>query len=260
MGRTSTTAELSELIRKRLNRRTPYWADEVLTFPVASRNAAPRVDFMAFYPKWPIDLYQPAPLAVEHGAFECYEVKSCITDFESGHGLNFVGDRNYLVCETGLADRLRDEQRIPKGVSVLVPDSSRTRLVTRYENRCGDLRRQSSTALLLCLLMRMNVRGGTHDIMGRVSMDNFKPEVVGFEYHHSIDGTGWPDAVVLEADDGNEREQRRYLQNGPADAEALLRLAEELERRADSMSSGCDHANTCREAASIIRSSVGTDS
>lgn len=163
MGRTETTDELSELVRKRLNRHTPYWADEVLTFPVMSRNGAPRVDFMALCPDWPIDPYQPAPLAVEHGMFECYEVKSCIEDFESGHGLNFVGDRNYLVCETSLADLLYEEQRIPKGVCVLVPDTSRVRLVTRYDNSCRDLRKQSSSALLLCLLMRMNVRGGVSE-------------------------------------------------------------------------------------------------
>lgn len=50
MGRAETTDELSELVRKRLNRHTPYWADEVLTFLVMSRNGASRVDFMAFCP------------------------------------------------------------------------------------------------------------------------------------------------------------------------------------------------------------------
>lgn len=160
MGRTDVTEELSALVRKRLNRRTPYWADEVLAFPAASRNAAPRVDFMAFLPKW-LDPYQPAPLAAEHGTFECYEVKSCMADFESGNGLNFVGDRNYLVCERELADRLRDEGRIPLGVDVLVPDAARGRLVTRYSDGYDANRRQSSSsALLLCLLLRMNVRGG----------------------------------------------------------------------------------------------------
>lgn len=59
-------------------------------------------------------------------------------------------------------------------------------------------------------------------------MDEFRPKVVGFEYHHSIDGNGWPDAVVLEADDGNECEQRRYFQDGGVDVEALQRLTEGL--------------------------------
>lgn len=164
MGRPDTTTELSELVRKRLNRLTPYWADEVLAFPTASRNAAPRVDFMAFRPAWPIDPYQPAPLVVEHGVFECYEVKSCMADFVSGNGLNFVGDRNYLVCESALADRLYEEQRIPHGVEVLVPDRPRRRLVTRYHDGSPISRReQSSSALLMCLLMRMSARGGAEE-------------------------------------------------------------------------------------------------
>lgn len=34
---------------------------------------------------------------IEKGDFYCYEVKSSIEDFNSGHGLNFIGDYNYLV-------------------------------------------------------------------------------------------------------------------------------------------------------------------
>ena len=83
--------------------------------------------------------------------------------------------------------------------------------------------------------------------------------VVGFEYHHSIDGTGWPDAVVLEADDGNECEQRRYIQGGGVDVDALRRLASGLERRAELGLPGGYHAETCLEAAAIIRSAITAD-
>lgn len=34
---------------------------------------------------------------VEHGTFSFYEVKSCVEDLKSGHGLNFYGDENWLV-------------------------------------------------------------------------------------------------------------------------------------------------------------------
>lgn len=86
----------------------------------------------------------------------------------------------------------------------------------------------------------------------------FKPELVGFEYHHSIGGTGWPDAVVLEVDDGNECEQRRYYSTD-VDIEALQRLAEELERRAERGLLGGYHAETCIETAAIIRRALGAE-
>ena len=34
---------------------------------------------------------------IEPGTFVCYEVKSCKADFLSGHGQNFIGEKNYLV-------------------------------------------------------------------------------------------------------------------------------------------------------------------
>ena len=34
---------------------------------------------------------------IEKGIFTCYEVKSCKADVYSGNGLNFVGEKNYIV-------------------------------------------------------------------------------------------------------------------------------------------------------------------
>lgn len=90
-------------------------------------------------------------------------------------------------------------------------------------------------------------------------MDISKPEVVGFEYHHSIDGTGWPDTVVLEVDDANECEQRRYRQMDGVDVEALQRLADGLEQRAELGLLGGYHAETCLEAAAVIRRALGAE-
>lgn len=56
---------------------------------------------------------------------------------------------------------------------------------------------------------------------------SFKAGVCGMEYH-SIDGTGWPDAVVV--DNGGDifehaYETRTYF---PVDRDALLALADEM--------------------------------
>lgn len=65
-------------------------------------------------------------------------------------------------------------------------------------------------------------------------------EVVGFEYNHSLTGEGWPDVVVLEIDDGNECESRRYRSEaagGTVDRDALLALAAEIDRTGGFLSS-----------------------
>jgi hypothetical protein len=35
--------------------------------------------------------------ALEKGIFVCYEIKSCKEDVYSGNGLNFLGEKNYIV-------------------------------------------------------------------------------------------------------------------------------------------------------------------
>ena len=51
-----------------------------------------RIDFLQFEPA---NTYSVS--GIEKGIFTCYEVKSCKEDFNSGYGLNFVGEKNYLV-------------------------------------------------------------------------------------------------------------------------------------------------------------------
>lgn len=51
-----------------------------------------RVDFMEFEPKGVV--YQSD---IEKGIFICYEIKSCKEDVYSGNGLNFIGEKNYIV-------------------------------------------------------------------------------------------------------------------------------------------------------------------
>lgn len=97
MGRKEITSLLSrELIRCRLERRNAYsyWAHEVEMHDYAKGKSV-WVDFVQFEPDW----YHQATHAgcVERGTFTFYEVKSCIGDIKSGHGLNLMGDENYIV-------------------------------------------------------------------------------------------------------------------------------------------------------------------
>lgn len=96
MNRAEITELLdSELIRLRLTRKNAYsyWAHEVWIDRYTDHEK--RVDFMEFVPKGGVT-YSDAP-HIEHGTFSFYEVKSCMADLKSGHGLNFYGDENWLV-------------------------------------------------------------------------------------------------------------------------------------------------------------------
>ena len=119
--RTETTRMLSRLLEKRLEARKLFWSAEV-SFDKGTPSER-RIDYMAFKPFTPG--YAVEPTSVELGRFECYEVKSCMADFESGHGLTFYGDENYLVCPCGLYGRLIAERKLPRGIdAVLCPDGS----------------------------------------------------------------------------------------------------------------------------------------
>ncbi len=113
MSRAETTAMLSELVEKRLRNRVSFWASEVNFDLGTPRNR--RIDYIGFKPFTPGYVLEPS--SVELGTFSCYEVKSCMADFKSGHGLTFYGDENYLVTTPELADELACEP----------PDSARHR-------------------------------------------------------------------------------------------------------------------------------------
>ena len=144
--RSETTEMLSALVEKRLSRRCNLWAAEV-TFP-RLREPNVRIDYMGFVQHSRDGFVGSA--SVELGTFEAYEVKSCMADYESGHGLSFIGDRNYLVCTRELAERLRDELRIPwQANAVLVPDKGCTRLLSWVEHPfVGSLRERPASEML----------------------------------------------------------------------------------------------------------------
>lgn len=115
MNRKETTKFLSDmLVRDRLTGRGKYWASEVTIDYMHGKGKEKRIDFMQFEP-----VNQLSISGLEHGIFICYEVKSCAADFHSGNGLNFVGDKNYIVTTQETYEKIRHE--IPWSIGVLVP-------------------------------------------------------------------------------------------------------------------------------------------
>lgn len=127
MSRSETTAMLSRLVEKRLSSRCQLWGAEV-SFDRGMFNER-RIDYMGFQPYADHNVIGAA--CVELGTFDAYEVKSCMADFDTGHGLNFIGDRNYLVCTRELAQDLRGKWFGCD--AVLVPDKPGSKLITCYE-------------------------------------------------------------------------------------------------------------------------------
>ena len=91
MDRKIVTKFLGNLLKAdKLSGPGKYWASEV-TIDWATFNTK-RVDFMLFSPE-----DQCSVSGLEKGIFTCYEIKSCKADVYSGKGLNFLGEKNYIV-------------------------------------------------------------------------------------------------------------------------------------------------------------------
>ncbi len=114
MGRRDeTTSELSERVLARLRREYSLVSSEVWV------DDDHRVDFVGFRPA----RNSPFPSSIERGEFVFVEVKSCMNDFKSGHGLTFRGDANWLVCPPDLAQTLYETRQLPKDAAVFCPDA-----------------------------------------------------------------------------------------------------------------------------------------
>lgn len=119
MTRTETTETLTALAEASMRRRCRLWAPEVEV------PGGGRVDLMGFNPYGE----RPDAASIERGKLVCFEIKSCMDDFNSGHGLNFVGDENWMVCPRDLCDELREAMRVPSVAGVLCPDAGWKRLL-----------------------------------------------------------------------------------------------------------------------------------
>lgn len=127
MNRAETTALLSALLERDVLSGT-QWASEVKY--MKSDGNLGRVDFMSFKPRE--QRYGPTAASIEGGQFTCYEIKSCMADYRSGHGLNFIGEWNKMVVPMALYKQLPMDELFD--VSVYVP-------IPYYDGRATDEQR-----------------------------------------------------------------------------------------------------------------------
>ncbi len=132
MTRKETTKFLSDLlIRDRFSGMGKYWAREV-TLNYCSADVK-RVDFMQFKP-----VNTMSASGIEKGEFICYEVKSCMEDYKSGHGQNFIGEKNYFVMPMSLYKNLIIDEEITKPanyhIGVIVPIPKGSDYKAEFEN------------------------------------------------------------------------------------------------------------------------------
>lgn len=178
MTRTEITKFLGQLlINTRFSGAGKHWASEVSIDPWGRE--AKRVDYMQFSPA-----DQCSISGIEKGIFTCYEVKSCKEDVYSGNGLNFLGEKNYIVttieCYNDILPDLRSgkfakhmHEQFPEsshyfGIMVAIPrlaeltdelknptpidyDAERWKLAVVLPARQGP-RKRSMTELLFCML------------------------------------------------------------------------------------------------------------
>ncbi len=178
MTRAEVTKFLSQLlINTRFGGAGKHWASEVSIDPWGRE--AKRVDYIQFSPA-----DQCSISGIEKGIFTCYEVKSCKEDVYSGNGLNFLGEKNYIVttmeCYKDILPDLRSgkfakhmHEQFPEsshyfGVMVAVPylaeltdeienptpidpDTEHWKLAVALPCREGP-RKRSMTELLFCMV------------------------------------------------------------------------------------------------------------
>ena len=125
MNRAETTKFLSELLVQR-KLAGKYYASEVTLDFGSGKGKEKRVDFIQFAPK------NQSTSGLEKGEFIFYEVKSCKADYHSGNGLNFEGDRNYIVTTMETYKQIIHEKPWEVGVYVACPESREP--VDEFEN------------------------------------------------------------------------------------------------------------------------------
>ena len=99
MNRKETTKLLTDILISDALSDRKYYAQEVTLDYGTSKQK--RVDVMQFTPKGVLHTSD-----IEKGTFTCYEIKSCIEDVYSGNGLNFFGEKNYIVTTVETYQRL----------------------------------------------------------------------------------------------------------------------------------------------------------
>lgn len=155
-GRKDITKMLSLSLEKHINPYNDpriYTAKEV-TFDYSTAHAI-RVDYMRFKP------INNTVSGIEKGDFYCYEIKSSVDDFKSGHGLNFIGDYNYVVMPEDVYATV--SRNIPYYVGVYV-DNGLNYKGEWYELKCIKKARRHDRSRpvseMLLMMFRSCARGG----------------------------------------------------------------------------------------------------
>lgn len=140
MNRKETTKLLTEiLIADKLSDRK-YYAKEV-TLDYGTTHSK-RIDVMQFTPKGVMNVSD-----IEKGIFTCYEVKSCIDDVYSGNGLNFYGEKNYIVTTMETYKELQadlNDGTFGRYLLAHYPESSHHFGILVPVSRCVDLKDSES--------------------------------------------------------------------------------------------------------------------
>ena len=135
MNRRETTKMLCELLeRQYFSGMGKYWAKEVSIDPWAEKGKPKRVDYMQFIPA-----NQCSVSAIEKGIFVCYEIKSCKEDFYSGNGLNFLGEKNYIVTTMQCYKELLEDMRNGKFRNIQRQQMNLNHLLRLIQTRSGNL-------------------------------------------------------------------------------------------------------------------------
>lgn len=133
---------------------------------------------MQFEPDW----YHTAIHAgcVERGTFTFYEVKSCLADFKSGHGLNLFGDCNYVVMPVEtypklIEARVNGDKKLLSAFNQCSFSSLGFLLYGKRKNGAvgfhevkpsvvGSCRRKSASELLFCMMRAMLANSDRSDV------------------------------------------------------------------------------------------------
>ena len=180
MNRVEVTKDLSRRVESYMARRYHLWASEVYLSAYTHDGGTIdiRPDYLAF--NLSSGNYASKAAWVERGEFTAFEVKSCKEDFESGHGLNLVGDKNYIVTTREFGEQLRG--KLPSDCDgVLVPSGSGLRMLFEAGWH-GGYRKFSCTELLWAIIRT-----------GRAKLSSWRDatEVVGEGPIHCEDCSCW---------------------------------------------------------------------
>lgn len=178
MNRAEITMDLSKRLESYMARRYHLWASEVYLSAYTQDGGTIdiRPDFLAF--NLSHGNYAAKAAWVERGTFTAFEVKSCKDDFESGHGLNLIGDKNYIVTTREFGEQLRYggvlHDKLPGNCDgVLVPSGNGLR--TLFDRgTCMGYRKFSACELLWAI-----IRTGRAYLSNRREATTVHPDEVG---------------------------------------------------------------------------------